>query len=596
MDAVCANTSGKFELQTQQKFLKKYTRNADKWDRLLLYHQIGSGKTCTAITIAEQWIQDHPDYRVIVILPARLRTNLIDELVSPCGGEKYIDKDTYDRYIDPDTSEYHKKKIRAGFVKKIEEEYTILSFEKWKLLAGRAANLKEWTKDMTTKTLVIVDEVHNLLSNTYDAKKYEEMLTTHKKSNAKGAATMLFKYMTRHASNTCKMIFMTATPIFDNIGQFKELTECLQKTAVPKRSTIADVLPMLKGRVSYFPGTSPVAYPQVSYDMVEVPMSATQDRLTDIVMLENNDDYDDGKEAFMSKQRQIAVSCGRSPLSDMAEYCPKIKYAIDLIIKQKGSKHIVYSSFVKQGIALVAAALEAQGWVNIKDLGYNKDDVPESQQYKVYAMWDGKTRDIEKQKIKALANDRDNRFGKYVRVILGSPSMKEGVSFKHVQHMHILDPVWNVSAKDQVEGRAIRFCSHVDMPAAFRKVAVHLYKAVPKADGEGAVARTCDELIYNVIMPRKEADIRAAEHALRSIALDRDLFKGLYNSSDNTHENTGLHITRSKSVKDKASSCPKRRRPNPILNECPKSFPYTRDNPKGDPCCYKKEARTNKSL
>ena len=115
------------------------------------------------------------------------------------------------------------------------------------------------------------------------------------------------------------------------------------------------------------------------------------------------------------------------------ELCPKIARVLHAV--KKSGKHIVYSSFVKQGIALVAAGLEAQGWINIKQLKYEASNIEEEQQYKVFAMWDGKTKDVEKQKIKALANDRANRYGRHIKVILGSPSMKEGVSFKHVQHM-----------------------------------------------------------------------------------------------------------------------------------------------------------------
>ena len=86
MDEICKNETD-FNLQLQQKFLKDFTKDNKEWDRLLLYHQIGSGKTCTAITIAEEYLKNNPDKSVIVILPARLKTNFIDELISPCGVE-----------------------------------------------------------------------------------------------------------------------------------------------------------------------------------------------------------------------------------------------------------------------------------------------------------------------------------------------------------------------------------------------------------------------------------------------------------------------------------------------------------------------------
>ena len=48
--------------------------------------------------------------------------------------------------------------------------------------------------------------------------------------------------------------------------------------------------------------------------------------------------------------------------------------------------------------------------------------------------------------------------------MLGSPSVREGVSFKRVRQVHILEPYWNMSRYEQVIGRAIRFCSHKDLP------------------------------------------------------------------------------------------------------------------------------------
>ena len=111
--------------------------------------------------MAQEWTRLNPNYKVVVILPARLRTNFIDELVSPCGGGRYLDKDTFDRYVDPTTREYDRKKIRAAFQKKIEQDYTVLSFEKWKMLASKASKettLKAWTKEFTKNTLLIVDK------------------------------------------------------------------------------------------------------------------------------------------------------------------------------------------------------------------------------------------------------------------------------------------------------------------------------------------------------------------------------------------------------------------------------------------------------
>ena len=81
------------------------------------------------------------------------------------------------------------------------------------------------------------------------------------------------------------------------------------------------------------------------------------------------------------------------------------------------------------------------------------------------------------------------------------------MSFKHVQHVHMMDPVWNQSLKSQIEGRAIRFCSHVDIDPIVnaplkRSVVLHQYKITntPKIKNFGP---SCDSYIYDGIILKK---------------------------------------------------------------------------------------------
>ena len=78
MEEICTPPVGKYDLLVQQKFLGDYISDNLDFGELLMYHQIGSGKTCTAITMAERYMERRPKHQVTVILPARLRTNFID--------------------------------------------------------------------------------------------------------------------------------------------------------------------------------------------------------------------------------------------------------------------------------------------------------------------------------------------------------------------------------------------------------------------------------------------------------------------------------------------------------------------------------------
>ena len=606
MDEICFSSDDGFQLQAQQKFLKKFiTKYDDSWDKLLLYHQIGSGKTCSAITIAEQYTELHPTTKVTVILPARLRTNFFDELVSPCGMDKYISTEDFQRYHSNLTSDSEKAKIKRIFMKKIGQKYDLLSFEKFRIDASKYSNLQNWVKAITTNKLIIIDEVHNLISTSYDAKQYKRIIQDHAlEKRTSGINTVLFKYLTTFADPSCKMVFMTATPVFDSLPQLRELVLALNPNSVfvdkAKRETISTIVENLRGKVSFFPGTSPNAYPGVEYIMHEVPLSKLQDKQM-VAINEKNSDLDESKEAFLIQQRQIAIAVGNKSVSEIIEntneFAPKIKKVVDKITSLKG-KHVVYCTFIKSGLDLVQAELKKRNWVNYIDV---KDDDLEKYAGRIYAQWDGSTSDEHKTLIKRVVNNVDNIKGNIIRVILGSPSIKEGVSFKHVQHLHILDPVWNSSAKAQVEGRAIRFCSHIDVPKDHkylkRSVTVHLYKAIPRANGGMRV--TADQQIYEFIIPRKKEAIDAAEQALQKVSIDYYLFRAMYRDKlspipKDRIEKSPLNLDKAfdkpvyaKKKPSVKSSCPKKRRPDPLTEECPPGL-KARENKHGVMCCYKK--------
>ena len=71
-----------FELRPYQKFIRDYLSFESPYRGILLYHGLGSGKTCTSITIAENL---KTDKNIVVLLPASLRSNYVNSLVNDCG-------------------------------------------------------------------------------------------------------------------------------------------------------------------------------------------------------------------------------------------------------------------------------------------------------------------------------------------------------------------------------------------------------------------------------------------------------------------------------------------------------------------------------
>ena len=69
-----------------QKLVRDYMQNNSPYRGVLLYYALGAGKTCTAITIAENLKTER---NIVVMLPASLRTNFIHDGLMYCGDTEY---------------------------------------------------------------------------------------------------------------------------------------------------------------------------------------------------------------------------------------------------------------------------------------------------------------------------------------------------------------------------------------------------------------------------------------------------------------------------------------------------------------------------
>lgn len=596
---------GVFKLQVQQQFFKAFVQKHPNFRPLLLYHAIGSGKTISSIALSEEYMKMRPNTKVLVILPARLRSNYYGELVSECTKGKYLSAEDKAILDSDKTSNSEKKKINKKVAAAIAENYEIMSFEKLrKLFIVNKNNIKKFVNEFTENRVIIIDEVHNLINTNYKSEEYKSMIDTGVLDEKfSGILTLMLKALTYFRNTSCRMAFLTATPIVNNIQQFVELVRIMNpKLVLGDKSTFGQIVNTLRGRVSYFPGVSKAAYPSVKETTETVEVSPLQEQFLLKTILPDDEillkKMNEQRNAFMSHERQVELSIygfqkrfkikipDSTKLGDAA---PKIKAALHNILTLPG-KHVVYSSFIQVGLRVLERVLKRHGYTNILDKNV------EHKPYKSYALWDGKSSDEDKTKIKKIVNDVQNIAGKNLRVVLGSPSIKEGVSLKHIQHMHILDPLWNYSNLDQVKGRTIRYCSHIEIPKDHpklkRQVEVHIYKLVPRKDGE--IMKTADTIIYDQLIPEKYEPVHRAEEALKKVAMDYHLFRNMYkdNSSPIAADNIDVSplnlenedqklSTLTKGNKKTKNKCPKPRRPPCALDYIMKLNKHENE------CCYK---------
>lgn len=87
--------------------------------------------------------------------------------------------------------------------------------------------------------------------------------------------------------------------------------------------------------------------------------------------------------------------------------------------------------------------------------------------------------------LKQVFNNVENKDGKFIKIVLGSKVMNEGITLRNVKEVHILDVHFNLGKVDQAIGRAIRFCTHYDVSNESNVFpTVEIYKYVASLESE----------------------------------------------------------------------------------------------------------------
>jgi hypothetical protein len=113
-------------------------------------------------------------------------------------------------------------------------------------------------------------------------------------------------------------------------------------------------------------------------------------------------------------------------------------------------------------------------------------------------------------------NKIENKEGKYIKLILGSKVMNEGISLKNVGEVHILDVYFNLGKVDQTIGRAIRWCSHYNVMNELNQFPiVNVYRYVISLEK----GLSSEEDLYRKA-EAKYLLIKKVERAMKEVAID----------------------------------------------------------------------------
>lgn len=632
-----------FRITPNQTFLKNFLSPGTPYNGLLLFHSVGTGKTCSAISIAEQFrtIFKKP---VLVLMPTNLKENFRRQIfdinkVDQCTGRKYLEQVQYRSRLKPELLEKRVNRIIndnyqfmgfqefANHVNRIEENINRIYMgtanaspsKKGKAQSDDAvakAKFAAALRDTFSNRVIVIDEVHNVRSA--------------KDETQKIVPPILMKVL--QSAHNVKLVLLTATPMFNNAKEIVWLVNLL--LANDKRPLLENkpskplfdvddnltvygrdkFVEAIRGYVSYMRGENPFSFPLrlypsinkdtklltkeavpkrdiknktilkekrlASLEIIVSEMDKFQSEIynvaeRNIISIEDDADAaeiledDDAKGSIVQQLVQVSniTYPANKPKNEMqhfygkagfencfervsgsknfkvnykkevvtkhgeflapdkvGKFSPKIKAILDYVANSKGIVYI-FSYFIWSGLIPIAIALEHLGLAKYDDNNLlakkptarfpsNKN---EKQACYVILAKDKMFSPNFENEIERIRSDA-NKDGKIIKVILGSNVSAEGIDFKCIREIHLLEPWYHLNKIEQIVGRAIRTCSHVSLPEIDRNVTIYHHAATIKDREKESI----DLRIYR-IAENKQSSINAIERVLRQYSIDCNL-------------------------------------------------------------------------
>ena len=636
---------GEMKLREPQIILSNFLSPDFPYEGLLIMHGTGTGKTCTAISIAEQYKEQIKKYNTKIYVLAsgtNIKENFKNELLF-CTGNTYLKNK---ELLDQMTNEEIERERKLGIFSSL-QYYKIISYKTfYRKVLGEKISVKKLKDDKNIKSkykkneegvferevvidkisnldnsLIIVDEAHNLSGNEY------------------GEALKLI----RKKSKNLKIVLLTATPmknkaddIIDILNFIRPLNEPIKRDKVftSDKNHMMDfkeggkeyLKKMSNGLISFFRGNMPYTFadrvdkgtlsngllftPVIKCKMNNFQLKAynksfqnkidslvkstsavanfvypgldsnnniigfySSDGLNNVLnQLTNNKDKllkNINKYLFNNKidKDDFNNFMMESPTKNITGMYLKLKYLKlfsskfhecltnlnNLIDKNKNlGTAFIYSNLVHAGgVELFAEVLKVNGYLEFKEnknnyiinnntidsrTGYSflyfKKNNLNMNEFKpsTFLLVTGTSEDggdeisEEKQKIiRTVFNNQSNKEGKFLKFILGSRVMSEGVTLINVKEVHILDVHYNLGRVEQVIGRAIRMCQHLDVITKdnfFPKVNVYRYViSLNNSSNDSSNKLSSDEILYQKA-EKKYLLVKKTERIIKEASFD----------------------------------------------------------------------------
>jgi hypothetical protein len=499
-----------YQLQIRDFFTKSPERG------LAVYHLPGSGKTITFILCAE-----NSPKQVICLIPSTLINNFLRELARLFGSKYDLPKD-YNSLGDE-----AKKVAWKRFVKSVSKKYQIFSLN--------APNIGKQLIDVDfDNKIIIVDEAHRLFSSIINVGTINGPVLHDKIYRARNSKVLFLtgSPIVGDVYEAVQMFNLLKGPIYDEINkrQMPLFPESIskfyeyfvdRKTGEIKNPRI--FMERITGLVSFHAGAKDEnrnIYPEIVSKKIEfVQMSelqwvhyiALREREIDeerrnkylvgeIVEAPNKKAAKPGFSSFRVKTRQISNFVFPAYLSrpkiiteeiagqlisqinpldltdNLVKYSPKMKYILDAVKTQDGI-FFIYSNFVSlEGIGVLARVLKENGFDSLDTIDAAEQAL-DKPGFRFISLFGGQ-KESEKETMIAFFNDPRNKDGSRIKIVLASSVIAEGISFKNVRHVILLEPSFTIPRVDQIIARARRIGSHAMLPYEQRTIDVVILASV----------------------------------------------------------------------------------------------------------------------
>ena len=236
----------------------------------------------------------------------------------------------------------------------------------------------------------------------------------------------------------------------------------------------------------------------------------------------------------------------------IGQFSPKI-HAICRAIQNSTGIVLIYSKYIEGGLLPMALALEEMGlsrycysshvnsFLKTKPAQLDpltmKPKTNKSALHAKYVMITGtKMFSPDNAKDLEMVFHPDNKDGRLVKVVMISQAGSEGIDFKCIRQVHILDPWYNMSRIEQIIGRAVRTKSHCQLPFSQRNVEIYMHSTIiSTADRE-----TADMYMYR-LAEKKAIQIGQITRILKETAVDC-LLNNMERENNFTEENIDTSV------------------------------------------------------